>query len=188
MRSAFPAASTHKIYSELSSRILDEADVHLLTASDSSSDASGGGPKNYSHHHHRRANNKGTTTSAASTISAAASTTTRFLTAFQLADYLSGWKSSDGARSMTTSAMPLSSAIHHLGAEISSTNNLTSTFADAVVKEVMRFREKLEGDRPTLPPPSALKALSLILLDPSQYHSEILQSVGESCVTSTSVI
>ena len=177
MRSAFPAATTHKIYSDLSSRILDEADVHLFTANDSNSysDASGGVPKNYSHHHHPRrvvANNKGTPTM-----------TTRFVTAFQLADYLSGGNSAASAISATTtattSAMPLSSAIHHLGAEISSTNNLTSTFPDAVVKEVMRFREKLEGDRPMLPPPSALKALSLILLDPSQYHSEILQSVGE---------
>ena len=117
-------------------------------------------------------------------MTAASSTTTRFVTAFQLADYLSGGNSAASAISATTtattSAMPLSSAIHHLGAEISSTNNLTSTFPDAVVKEVMRFREKLEGDRPMLPPPSALKALSLILLDPSQYHSEILQSVGES--------
>ena len=131
-------------------------------------------------------------------MTAASSTTTRFVTAFQLADYLSGGNSAAAALSAaisttttataTTSPMPLSSAIHHLGAEISSTNNLTSTYADAVVKEVMRFREKLEGDRPMLPPPSALKALSLILLDPSQYHSEILQSVGGSYVTSTSVV
>ena len=79
--------------------------------------------------------------------------------------------------------MPLSSTMHRLGAELNSTKNLTSSHADSVIKELIKFRENLEGEKATLPPPSALKALSLILLNPSQYHSEILQSVGESLVS-----
>ena len=102
---------------------------------------------------------------------------------FQLTDYLARFASS---------SMPLTAAIRSIGAELCSTRNLRSHHADAVIKELLKLRDNLEGEEAKLPPlphqqkpeaklppPSTLKALSLILLDPSQYHSEILQSVGE---------
>ena len=162
------ATNSTQVFDQFSMRILDEADVHLSLTKNahSNSNASGGNFKNLSHgggNHARR--NRGASSSFSTSTSAP-----RCVTAFQLADYLKRFESS---------AMPLSSTIHRLGAELSSTRNLSSSHADSVIKELLRFRDGLEGERPSLPPPSALKAISLILLNPVQYHSEILQSVGE---------
>ena len=60
------------------------------------------------------------------------------MTAFQLADYLNRSEAS------SSSAMPLSSTVHRLGAELCSTKNLSSSHADSVIKELVKFRENLE--------------------------------------------
>ena len=175
VKSSF-AVPSHQIFDEFSARVLDEADAHLSLARNSSSNshAPGGNSKNNSNPSRRKGASVAFPPISHPASSAGVGGHHRCVSAFQLADYLSRSE---------TSAMPLSSTMHRLGAELNSTKNLTSSHADSVIKELIKFRENLEGEKATLPPPSALKALSLILLNPSQYHSEILQSVGESLVS-----
>ena len=160
IRGAFPGASP-SIFDEISARILDEADVHLSMAKNSSVNSNASsvtGKKS----EQRSLKNKRSSSDGAPLA--------RGVTALQLSDYLARFKSFP---------MPLTAAVRSVGAELCATRNLRSSHPDVVIRELLKMRDNLAGEESRLPPPLALKALSLIILDPSQYHSEILQSVGK---------
>lgn len=163
VRGAFPAAS-HRIFAEFLARVLDQTDVESTKPKDQRQTAN----------NHRPADGAPTTRysdGASDGQSDAKRTTTAettIVTVYQLAEYL---------KKFDTNPLPISAAVHRLGAELCSTRNLMTANPDLVIKELLRFRDNLEGAPPSLPPPSCLKAVSLILLCPSQHHSEILRSV-----------